>query len=164
MSRRDRPLRRPGLLLRWFFRAPVVLYRIGLGGLMPMQLLLTTVGRKSGQPRRAVVDVLGHDAATDTYYVTSVYGAHADWYRNLQANPAVRVQVRWRRFRAQATSLPREEAEEVLLDFWRRHRLYSRIMFRLVGLKLTTEEEVRTVGEQMRVVAIQPEGAKRGST
>ena len=142
------------MLGRLFFRAPIMLYRIGLGGLMPMQLLLTTVGRKSGQPRQAVVDVLRHDAATDTYYVASAYGAHSDWYRNLQANPAVCVQVRRRKFPARATTLPQEEAEQVLLDHWRHHRLYSRATLRLVGLKATSEEEVRAaageIGSNMR--------------
>jgi deazaflavin-dependent oxidoreductase (nitroreductase family) len=150
---------RPGLLLRWFYRAPGVLYRIGLGGLMPMQLQLTTVGRKSGQPRRAVVDVLRHDAATDTYYVVSAYGERSDWYRNLQANPAVRVQVRWRKFAGRASTLPEKEAEDFVLDFWRGHRLYVRTMFRLIGLKAGTEDEMRVVAAEMRVVAIQPEGA-----
>jgi deazaflavin-dependent oxidoreductase (nitroreductase family) len=148
------------MLVRWFFRAPVVLYRIGLGGLMPMQLLLTTVGRKSGRPRQAVVDVLRHDAATDTYYVASAYGAHSDWYRNLQANPMVRAQVRWRKFPAKATALPEDESEAVLLDYWRRHRLYSRVTMRLVGLKAASEEEVRAAAGQMRVVAIQPEAGR----
>ncbi|MGB6896866.1 MAG: nitroreductase family deazaflavin-dependent oxidoreductase, partial [Dehalococcoidia bacterium] len=122
MSTSHKSPRRPGMLVRWFFRAPVVLYRIGLGGLMPMQLLLTTVGRKSGRPRQAVVDVLRHDAATGTYYVASAYGADSDWYRNLQANPTVRAQVRWRKFPATATALPEDEGEAVLLDYWRRHR------------------------------------------
>ena len=148
------------MLGRLFFRAPIMLYRIGLGGLMPMQLLLTTVGRKSGQPRQAVVDVLRHDAATDTYYVASAYGTHSDWYRNLQANPAVCVQVRRRKFPARATTLPQEEAEQVLLDHWRHHRLYSRATLRLVGLKATSEEEVRAAAGQMRVVAIEPEGGR----
>lgn len=148
------------MLGRLFFRAPIMLYRIGLGGLMPMQLLLTTVGRKSGQPRQAVVDVLRHDAATDTYYVASAYGAHSDWYRNLQANPAVCVQVRRRKFPARATTLPQEEAEQVLLDHWRHHRLYSRAALRLVGLKAASEEEVRAAAGQMRVVAIEPEGGR----
>jgi deazaflavin-dependent oxidoreductase (nitroreductase family) len=143
-----------------FFRAPIMLYRIGLGGLMPMQLLLTTVGRKSGRPRQAVVDVLRHDAATDTYYVVSAYGARSDWYRNLQANPAVRVQVRWRKFPARATILPQQEAEELLLDYWRRHRLYARVTMRLVGLKAGSEDEVRSAAGKLRVVAIQPEAGR----
>jgi deazaflavin-dependent oxidoreductase (nitroreductase family) len=137
-----------------------MLYRVGLGGLMPMQLLLTTVGRKSGRPRQAVVDVLRHDVATDTYYVVSAYGTRSDWYRNLQANPAVRVQVRWRKFAARATILAKEEAEEVLLDHWRRHRLYSRVTLRLVGLKAASEDEVRSAAGQLRVVAIQPEASR----
>ena len=156
MSKRDRP-RRPGALLRWFFRAPVMLYRIGLGRLMFGQVMLTTVGRKSGQPRRAVVDLLKHDAATDTYYVVSAYGGGSDWYRNLEANPAVKVQARGRRFSARAATLPPDEAEEVLLDYWRRHRLYVRTMFRLIGLKAATEEEARVAAGELRVVAIRPE-------
>ena len=157
MSKRDRP-RRPGLLLRWFYRAPVLMYRIGLGRLMFGQVMLTTVGRKSGQPRRAVVDLLKHDAATDTYYVVSAYGGGSDWYRNLEANPAVKVQARGRKFSARAATLPPDEAEEVLVDYWRRHRLYVRTMFRLIGLKAATEEEARVTAAEMRVVAIRPEG------
>jgi deazaflavin-dependent oxidoreductase (nitroreductase family) len=148
------------MLGRLFFRAPIMLYRIGLGGLMPMQLLITTVGRKSGRPRQAVVDVLRHDAATDTYYVASAYGAHSDWFRNLQANPTVRAQVRRRKFPATATALPEDESEAVLLDYWRRHRLYSRVTMRMVGLKAANEEDVRAAAAQLRVVAIQPEAGR----
>jgi deazaflavin-dependent oxidoreductase (nitroreductase family) len=156
MSRRDRP-RRPGPLLRWFFRAPVLMYHIGLGGLMLGQVMLTTVGRKSGQPRRAVVDLLKHDAATDTYYVVSAYGGGSDWYRNLEANPTLKVQARGRKFSGRAATLPPDEAEEVLLDYWRRHRLLARMLLRLVGLRVTTEEEARASAAEMRVVAIRPE-------
>jgi deazaflavin-dependent oxidoreductase (nitroreductase family) len=148
------------MLGRLFFRAPIMLYRIGLGGLMPMQLLLTTVGRKTGRPRQAVVDVLKHDAATDTYYVVSAYGAHSDWYRNLEANPTVRAQVRWRKFPARATILPQDEAEDLLLDYWRRHRLYARVTMRLVGVKAASEEDVRAAARRLRVVAIQPEAGR----
>jgi deazaflavin-dependent oxidoreductase (nitroreductase family) len=148
------------MLGRLFFRAPIMLYRIGLGGLMPMQLLLTTVGRRSGQPRRAVVDVLRHDADTDTYYVASAYGAHSDWYRNLQANSALCVQVRWRRFPARAAILPQDEAEELLLDYWRRHRLYARVTMRLVGVRAASEEDVRAAAGKLRVVAIKPEAGR----
>ena len=160
MSEAKPALHGPGGLLRRFFRAPIMMYRIGLGGLMPGQLLLTTVGRKSGRPRRTVVDVLRHDAATDTYYVASAYGARSDWYRNLEANPTLRVQVRWRKFPARATILPKEEAADMLVDYWRRHRLYARATMRMVGVKAASEEEVRAVAGQMRLVAIQPEAGR----
>jgi deazaflavin-dependent oxidoreductase (nitroreductase family) len=150
--------RRPGLLLRWFYRAPTLLYRIGLGWLMFGQLQLTTVGRKSGRPRQAVVDVLGHDSGADVYYVLSAYGDTSDWYRNLQANPKVDVRVGWRRFPARAATLSHTEAEALFLDFWRRHRLYVRTMFRLIGLRASTEEEARAAVSEMKLVAIQPAG------
>jgi len=43
---------KPRGLLRLFFRMPVWMFRFGFGGLMPWWIMLTTVGRKSGQPRR----------------------------------------------------------------------------------------------------------------
>ena len=122
-----RKQRRHGLLMRWLLRAPVLVYRIGLGGLMPGRpmlgglmpghLMLTTVGRRSGRPHRVVVD-MWEDTATDSYYVASGFGEYADWYRNLRANPEVRVQVGWRKFRARASTLPVEEAEELVLGRW----------------------------------------------
>lgn len=148
--------RRPGLLLRWFYRAPALLYRVGLGGLMFGQLRLTSVGRKSGRPRHAVVDVLKHDAATDTYCIVSVYGGRSDWYRNLQANPTARVQVGRRRFLARATALPDAEAEALIVDFWRRHRLYAGTMLRLIGIKAGTEDDMRAAAANMNVLALQP--------
>ncbi len=148
--------RKPGRLLRWFYRAPVLLFDIGLGGLMLGQLRLTTAGRRSGRPRRAVVDVLGHDATTDTYYVVSAYGGRSDWYRNLQADPKVLVQVRRREFSALTETLPREEAEPLFLDFCHRHRLYVRTMFRLIGINVDTDEDARAAAAEMKVVAIRP--------
>ncbi len=154
--------RRPGPLRRWFFRTPLALFRMGLGGLMPGQVMLTTVGRKSGRPHRAVVDLLKRDTATDTYYVVSAYGAHSDWYRNLEANPELEVQVGRRRFRARATTLPSDEAEELASGLWREHgrlyRLYFDWGLRLVGLKARTEEELRAAVAEMRVVTIRREG------
>ncbi len=162
-------LRRPGLLLRWFYRAPVLVYRIGLGGLIPGRLMLglisghlmlTTVGRRSRRLHRVVVD-MWRDTATDTYYVASGFGQHSDWYRNLRANPEVRVQVGWHKFRARASTLPGEEAEELVLGRWRQHgrlmRFYGDLSLRMIGLKgWSTEEEVRAAVAEMRVVALHP--------
>jgi deazaflavin-dependent oxidoreductase (nitroreductase family) len=120
------------------------------------QLRLTSVGRKSGRSRHAVVDVLKHDAATDRYDVVSAYGDRSDWYRNLQANPTARVQVGRRKFSARATALPDAEAEALIVDFWRRHRLYVGTMFRLIGIKADTEDDMRAAAADMNVLALQP--------
>ena len=153
----------PRGLLRLFFRSPIVLYRLGLGGLglgglTGERILLTTVGRRSGKPRRAAVDVMRHDAATDTYYVLSVYGERSDWYRNLRANPSLRAQVGWRRFAARATILSESDAGQVFVEYARRHPRYVRAIMRVVGFKSGwSDEALRALGPQMRLVAIQPE-------
>ncbi len=101
------------------------------------------------------------DASTDTYYVASGFGELADWYRNLRANPEVRVQVGWRKFRARASTLPVEEAEEQVLGRWRQPgrlmRFDAGVTLRSMGLKgWSTEEEVRAVVAEIRVVALRP--------
>lgn len=163
MSTEPPALAPPRGLLRLFFRSPILLYRLGLGGLSlggltGERILLTTVGRRSGKPRRAAVDVMRHDAATDTYYVLSVWGERSDWYRNLRANPSLRAQVGWRRFAAKATILPESDAGQMIVEYARRHPRYARVMMRVVGLKGEwSDETLRALGPQMRVVAIQRE-------
>ncbi len=73
-------------------------YRRGFGPTR-LVLLLTTIGRKTGQPR---VTPLQFELIDGAYYVASARGPAADWFQNLRANPDVRVQVRDREFAAQA--------------------------------------------------------------
>jgi deazaflavin-dependent oxidoreductase (nitroreductase family) len=57
-------------------------------------LLLTTTGRKSGQPRTTPL-IYARDG--DAYLVVASMGGaphHPDWYRNLVAHPNARIQVR----------------------------------------------------------------------
>src|SRR5512139_2718916 len=53
-------------------------------------LLLTTIGRKSGQPR---VTPLQYEEDQGVIYVAAARGPHADWFRNIQADPHVKVQI-----------------------------------------------------------------------
>ncbi len=58
-------------------------------------LVLTTMGRKSGQLRSTP---LQFEEVKGIYYVASARGTKADWYRNLVANPLVGVQVKEQHF------------------------------------------------------------------
>jgi len=72
-------------------------------------LLLTTTGRRSGEPRTAAL-IYGRDG--DDYLVVASKGGseqHPGWYVNLRANPDVEVQVRGERFRARARTATPEE-------------------------------------------------------
>lgn len=76
---------------RWLFRAPLVLWRMGLGWLLPRQMLvLATTGRKSGLPRYVMIE---HFKAGRTIYFVSGWGKQAQWVKNIQADPLVTVET-----------------------------------------------------------------------
>ena len=72
-------------------------------------LLLTTRGRRSGQLRRTA---LIYGRAGDSYVVVASQGGdprHPAWYLNLEADPAVHVQVKAEVFDARARTATGEE-------------------------------------------------------
>ena len=76
-------------------------------------LLLTTTGRKSGEPR---VAPLIYAPAGEAYAVVASKGgadAPPAWYVNLTANPEVEVQVKAERFKARARTAGPEERDEL---------------------------------------------------
>lgn len=76
-------------------------------------LLLTTNGRKSGQPRILPL-IYGQDGSR--YVIVASRGGtpdHPDWYKNLQAHPEVQVQVAADRFTARASTVEGEDRERL---------------------------------------------------
>lgn len=72
-------------------------------------LLLTTIGRKTGTPRRTAL-IYRQDG--DNYVVVASKGGqptHPAWYFNLSANPEVRVQVKDEEFAARARTATGDE-------------------------------------------------------
>ena len=76
-------------------------------------LILTTKGRRSGEQRSTPLIYAKHG---DDYLVVASKGGSdepPDWYRNLQENPEVEVQVRGDRFTARARDATPEEKPEM---------------------------------------------------
>ena len=99
-------------------------------------MLLTTIGRKSGQPR---VTPLQFEEVDGDYYIASARGVDADWYQNILANPGVHIQIRDREFDAVAEPVtePGRIADFIELRL-RRHPIMIRLIMRLFdGLPLT---------------------------
>lgn len=47
----------PAGLTKWLCKSPILFYRLGLGFLVgQIFMLMTTIGRKSGQPRRTAIE------------------------------------------------------------------------------------------------------------
>jgi deazaflavin-dependent oxidoreductase (nitroreductase family) len=78
---------------------PVVRPLVERGLLDPGWALLETRGRRSGRPR--VVPV-GNGLRDGVFWIVTEHGHHADYVRNILADPHVRVKVggRWRTGRA----------------------------------------------------------------
>ena len=143
---------------RFFFRAPLSLYRIGLGGLLGKRfLLLNHTGRKSGQPRQTVLEVVNHDKATNTYYIASGFGQKSDWYLNILARPEVSIQVGWRKMLVTAVPLTPEASGQAMVDYSRRYPTAAKNLGKLIGYDVTTEEEYRAVGrDSIPFIALKP--------
>ncbi len=98
-------------------------------------LLLTTIGRKSGQPR---VTPLQFEEVDGDYYIASARGQEADWFKNIQANPNVHVQAREREFDAIAEPVtdPKRIADFIELRLKRHPVMIRLIMWLFDGLPL----------------------------
>lgn len=132
---------------RALLRAPIALYRAGLGGLLGRRLvLLTHTGRVSGEPRRVVLEVIGPGDQAGEYLIASGYGTRSQWARNVLAHPEVRYQVGRRRYRGTATPLPPDESGRRLAAYAAHHpRLAERLLSSL-GHDPRSSEEYRAIG------------------
>lgn len=120
---------------RILFRAPLLLYRLGLGGLLgPRFVRLVHVGRRTGRPRETVLEVVGRDE--DCWLVASGYGARAQWFRNVCAEPRVRFQVGWRQYAGHAEPLPPGESGRRLAAYARRRPRTAAALVRMVGHRI----------------------------
>ncbi|MCH9667402.1 MAG: nitroreductase family deazaflavin-dependent oxidoreductase [Actinomycetia bacterium] len=87
----------------------------------PRMLMLEHVGRKSGQRRYVVLEVIGHETP-DSYLIASGFGESAQWFRNVMAEPHVRITTgRRKSIPAQARRISAAEADAALSTYIARH-------------------------------------------
>lgn len=100
---------------RRLVRAPILIYRARLGGVFGSRLLmLEHRGRKTGARRYVVLEVIDNPTP-GRYVVASGFGYRAQWLRNIQHDPRVRVWIAGHRpAPATATLLDPGEAGQVL--------------------------------------------------
>ena len=141
---------------RLAWRAPIWFYRIGLGGLLGGRfLLLNHLGRKSGQVRQNVLEVVRRDAQADAYLVASGFGEKADWYKNVMAHPDVKIQVGSRHLTARAERLLLEQATEEMLDYNRRHPAALKTLSGIMGYKSDgSDSDVKFLATVIPILAL----------
>ncbi|WP_040788579.1 nitroreductase family deazaflavin-dependent oxidoreductase [Nocardia paucivorans] len=117
------------LRTRAFVRAPIPLYRAGLGFLFGSRLLLLEhIGRKTGTRRFAVLEVVDRPTP-DRIVIASGFGTESQWYRNIRAHPRVRIWIGARRgVAATATPMSVDESAAVLARYAAEHpRAWKRL-------------------------------------
>jgi deazaflavin-dependent oxidoreductase (nitroreductase family) len=89
-----------------------VMVRLLDAGLVPRGwALLETTGRRSGQPRRVPV---GDGLRGERFWIVAEHGRHADYVRNIERDPRVRVKARGRWRTGTAHVLPDEDPRALL--------------------------------------------------
>ncbi|MGZ4623125.1 MAG: nitroreductase/quinone reductase family protein [Blastococcus sp.] len=73
-------------------------------------LILTTVGRRTGQPRTVIVQYFPDGDDRVVVAANSGLPTHPAWYLNLVAHPHAQVEVDGRTIRVRAAELPADEA------------------------------------------------------
>lgn len=159
MAEKIKDVQSPRGLARLGWRAPIWLYRLGLGGLLGKRfMLINHIGRRTGQPRQAVVEVVQYNEKSGAYLVASGFGEKSDWYQNLMAHPEVTIQVGRRRMLAHAERLLLPQATEVMLDYNRRHPTIFRTLSGILGYRTDgSEADVRFFAEVIPIIALTPQ-------
>jgi deazaflavin-dependent oxidoreductase (nitroreductase family) len=114
---------KPTGLMRTLLRAPIWLYRLRLGWLTDHRFVyIAHRGRRSGERRETVVEVVRYFPAIPAVVVNAAWGAHPDWYLNLKAAPALEIRLatqRWEHPRQRFLSS--SEAERILQEYQQMH-------------------------------------------
>ncbi len=133
------------------------LYAIGLGPVIGrIVLLLTTTGRKSGQPR---ITPLQYEQIDGAYYLGAARGLKADWVRNLQANPNVELRVGAKRVSglAEVVTDPQRMADFLEVRLQRHPLMIGLIMQKAHGLpKHPSRAQLEKLAENEAVVIVRP--------
>ena len=135
----------PALKLSWFVHR--WMYRLSGGSIGRRVngfevLLLTTRGRRSGEPRRVALQSLEHGEGWAVIASYAGEDRHPAWWLNLEAEPMADVHIRSRRARVQAREASGEERRELWARF--------------VAIDDAYEEYTRRTSRVLPVVVLEP--------
>ena len=149
----------PKGLLRLGFRLPVYFYRLGLGWLLGERfVLINHLGRKTGLPRQAVVEVVERDKRTNSVIVVAGYGDQTQWYQNLRERPETTIQIGRFKYQVIAEFIAPEDGEEIMVRYLDRYGKLTGRLFSLLGYTWDgTVQGVRQIAhDSLRFVGFNP--------
>jgi deazaflavin-dependent oxidoreductase (nitroreductase family) len=150
--------RQPGRLALAAMRLPRPLYHRGWGRLLGHTfLLITHQGRKTGKRRETVAMALTYDPETQEAVVFSAWGPNTEWIRNLQAHPALQIQIGHETYVPEQHFLDEDEAVAVGTAFREQHPWRLRLFATILGWgDLRTEAAMRELVRNRPFVSFRP--------
>lgn len=134
-----------------------VLYAIGLGPLIGgFIVLLTTIGRKSGQKR---VTPLQYEKIGGDYYLGAARGLKADWVRNIANHPQVELRVGAKRIHgtAEIVTDPSRFADFLEVRLERHPRMIGLILEKARGLpRRPSRQQLEELAKTEAFVVLRP--------
>jgi len=142
-----------GLKLK-LFRAPRYFYHLKLEFLFGERFIhLKHWGRKSGQLKETVIEVIDQDKTNGVLYSASGFGTQSQWFKNISVNNAVFVTLRNTEFEASASVLSADEATEVLLRYVKVHPNSIKSVARLSGYEMDgSEKDIIAFSQIIKIV------------
>lgn len=153
--------RKPRGLVRTLLRAPIWLYRARLGWLAGHRLLyLAHRGRRTGARREVVVETVRFDPVVPEVVVIAAWGGDPDWYRNLQAAPAIEVRLGRRRWVGpDQRFLDAAETYRVLMAYQRAHPHAWKRLAPLLGFPVDpADSRWPEIAATVHAIAFRPHG------
>jgi deazaflavin-dependent oxidoreductase (nitroreductase family) len=159
MAKQTKQLTPPRGIARVFFRIPIWLYWLGLGFVMGKRfVLLNHIGRRSGKPRQAVLEVVDYDPQSKRVVVCAGFGRTSQWYQNLLANPNVSIQLGSQKWDVTARTLTHEQGGEVFRAFCEKYPSEARFASTLGYEVDGTLDDYYDMGKQMTFVGLEKRG------
>jgi deazaflavin-dependent oxidoreductase (nitroreductase family) len=144
-------------LIHQLSRTPLVLWRMGLRAIFGrLFMVIATWGRKSGLPRYAMIDQIEIDGVLHAW---SGHGPHADWYRNLTANPLVTLQTATETLPLRARRVTdADELTYLLTRFRLTHPVRARSYFGAYGID-ADPSMIAVAADNIYLIAFEPADA-----
>jgi deazaflavin-dependent oxidoreductase (nitroreductase family) len=149
--------------MRWLLHMPVTFYRLGLGAVLDSihLMVLTTWGRSSKLPRHSALEYRAHGSKV---YIVAAWGKRSQWYRNLKAQPVVRVSRGWHSYSAEAVDVtdPHEALRALHLFRNTSPMIYDNVLAYLSQREKVNSRVLNEIARDFTIVRLDPSDTSPG--
>lgn len=139
----------PSAFLQFLYRAPVHLYKWGLGWLFGKRFVLFHhVGRKSGKQYQTVVEVVEIENENGNVIIVAGYGERTQWYKNLKQMQTTTIQLGNQKYPVRIETISPEAGADIMARYYQRYGKATEMLFSVLGYEWDgTEHGARQIAK-----------------